>query len=113
MTHVPIASVADPALRERASRFTTFWCERAWLGGQTAVADVLIEVQDGSIVSVRAGVATAPSSAQHLSGLVLPGFANAHPHAFQRALRGRTHQSEGSFWTWRRQMYELAGALAT
>ena len=46
-----------------------------------------------------------------LRGLTLPGLANAHSHAFQRALRGRTHAGEGSFWTWREQMYELAGAL--
>ena len=40
-----------------------------------------------------------------------PGLANAHSHAFQRALRGRTHAGAGSFWTWREQMYELARAL--
>ncbi len=42
---------------------------------------------------------------------MIPGFANAHSHAFQRALRGRTQAVSGSFWTWRRQMYELAGRL--
>jgi formiminoglutamate deiminase len=42
----------------------------------------------------------------------MPGFANAHSHAFQRALRGRTQAAgEGSFWTWREQMYELAARL--
>ena len=30
-----------------------------------------------------------------------PGFANAHSHAFHRALRGRTHDDGGTFWTWR------------
>src|SRR5204863_7675039 len=41
--------------------------------------------------------------------LTLPGFANAHSHAFQRALRGRAQAAGGgSFWTWREQMYELA-----
>lgn len=43
--------------------------------------------------------------------LTLPGFANCHSHAFHRALRGRTHGGEGTFWTWREQMYALAGAL--
>jgi formimidoylglutamate deiminase len=32
----------------------------------------------------------------------LPGFVNAHSHAFQRALRGRTEG--GDFWTWRELM---------
>ena len=36
------------------------------------------------------------------AGLVLPGFANTHSHAFHRALRGRTHDGGGTFWTWRR-----------
>ena len=46
-----------------------------------------------------------------LPGLVLPGLANAHSHAFHRALRGRTHEHAGSFWTWRRLMYDVAGRL--
>jgi formimidoylglutamate deiminase len=38
--------------------------------------------------------------------LRLPGFVNAHSHAFQRALRGRTEGAE--FWAWREAMLELA-----
>jgi formimidoylglutamate deiminase len=34
--------------------------------------------------------------------LVLPGFVNAHSHAFQRALRGR--RTGGDFWAWREAM---------
>ena len=41
----------------------------------------------------------------------MPGLANAHSHAFHRALRGRTHAGTGSFWTWRDQMYGLAARL--
>jgi formimidoylglutamate deiminase len=40
---------------------------------------------------------------------------NAHSHAFQRVIRGRTeHRSEhstDSFWTWREQMYAAANRL--
>ena len=43
-----------------------------------------------------------------LRGVTLPGLANAHSHAFQRALRGRTQRGGGSFWTWREDMYALA-----
>jgi len=39
----------------------------------------------------------------------VPGFVNAHCHAFQRALRGRTEGSD--FWTWREAMLELAAAV--
>jgi formimidoylglutamate deiminase len=41
-----------------------------------------------------------------VSELLLPGFVNAHCHAFQRALRGRT--AGGDFWAWRDSMVELA-----
>jgi formimidoylglutamate deiminase len=39
----------------------------------------------------------------------LPGFVNAHSHAFQRALRGRTEG--GDFWAWRELMLDLARGL--
>ncbi|HEX7334995.1 MAG TPA: formimidoylglutamate deiminase [Pyrinomonadaceae bacterium] len=46
---------------------------------------------------------------------LLPGMVNAHSHAFQRIIRGRTeHRSEhstDSFWTWREQMYAAANRL--
>ena len=41
--------------------------------------------------------------------LPLPGFVNAHSHAFQRALRGKTEG--GDFWAWRESMLDLAGSL--
>lgn len=53
----------------------------------------------------------APAGATPLKGLTVPGLANAHSHAFQRALRGRTQDGAGDFWEWRRLMYELADEL--
>ncbi len=90
---------------------STFWCELAWLGGAHPVDGVIIDVAEGWIERVRSGVAGPPRGAERLDGLVIPGFANAHSHAFQRALRGRTHGATGSFWTWREQMYALAWKL--
>jgi formiminoglutamate deiminase len=89
---------------------TELWCELAWLGGERAAVGVLIEVDGERIVSVSPD-ALAPRHAERLAGFTLPGLANAHSHAFQRALRGRTHTGTGSFWTWREQMYELAAGL--
>jgi formiminoglutamate deiminase len=86
----------------------SFHCEYAWVGGRVE-RDVLVEVAGGRFTTVRPG---APAGgAALLRGLVLPGLANAHSHAFHRALRGRTHAGRGSFWTWREQMYEVAGRL--
>jgi formiminoglutamate deiminase len=87
----------------------TFHAALAWLDGRAA-ADVLLEVADGRFSAVTPGV-VAPPGAVRLSGLTLPGLANAHSHAFHRALRGRTQGGRGSFWTWRQQMYGAAEAL--
>jgi formiminoglutamate deiminase len=89
---------------------TTYWCELAWLGdvdGRVAPS-VRITVEGERITAVDVDAAPAGT---RLAGLTLPGFANAHSHAFHRALRGRTHAEAGSFWTWREQMYRLAERL--
>lgn len=88
---------------------TTYWAAHAWLPGGLA-SDVRISVDGGVIVTV-AGGAAAQDGDVRLPGVVLPGLANAHSHAFHRALRGRTHDGHGSFWTWREAMYALAGRL--
>jgi formimidoylglutamate deiminase len=46
---------------------------------------------------------------------MLPGMVNAHSHAFQRVIRGRTEyrsaRAQDSFWTWREMMYGAAARL--
>lgn len=45
------------------------------------------------------------------TGWSLPGIANLHSHAFQRAMAGmaeRQTNPEDSFWTWRETMYRMA-----
>ena len=86
-----------------------YHCELAWLGGRRADADVLVTVDGDRISGVEVGAGA--TGATRLPGLTVPGFANAHSHAFHRALRGRTHAGSGSFWTWREQMYGVAGRL--
>jgi cytosine/adenosine deaminase-related metal-dependent hydrolase len=88
---------------------TAFWCEHAWLAAG-AVAGVRVVVEGGRFTCVETAPAAAPGD-HRLAGIVLPGFANAHSHAFHRALRGRTHDEGGTFWTWRRRMYALAEQL--
>jgi formimidoylglutamate deiminase len=41
--------------------------------------------------------------------LAIPGFVDAHCHAFQRALRGRDRG--GDFWAWREEMLALAASM--
>src|SRR4051794_31429977 len=83
------------------------WCEHAWLGGSALDAGVLIEIEGERFEAIT--TETVPSEdAERLDGITLPGLANAHSHAFQRVLRGRSQAGEGSFWTWREEMYGFA-----
>ena len=87
---------------------TTYWAEHAWLPGG-AVAGVALEVADGRFTLVEPG--PPPGGSTRLAGVVLPGFADVHGHAFHRALRGRTHADGGTFWSWREAMYAVAARL--
>lgn len=87
------------------------WCEHAWLGGDAVAAGVTIEVEGERIAAVETDVPAAPEGAVALPGYTLPGLANAHSHAFQRAFRGKTEVGRGTFWTWRERMYEAASRL--
>jgi formiminoglutamate deiminase len=85
-------------------------CEQAWL--PTGIeADVLIAVRDGRIADLTVAPPGAVPHAERRPGVTLPGFANAHSHAFHRALRGRTQHDRGTFWTWRDLMYAVADKL--
>jgi formiminoglutamate deiminase len=88
----------------------TWWCEHAWLPGGPA-AGVRVETgPTGAITAVTVDTRPAVGDVR-LAGVVLPGFANTHSHAFHRALRGRTESEGGTFWTWRDRMYTLADRL--
>jgi len=88
---------------------TTFFAPQAWLD-DTVTPNVRITVHSGRIAAVESATPRRSSDVP-LSGLVLPGFANTHSHAFHRALRGRSHDAAGTFWTWRERMYAVAARL--
>ncbi|GAA4204244.1 formimidoylglutamate deiminase [Actinocatenispora rupis] len=90
-----------------------YWCPMLWTGEPgpgSLLRDALVTVRDGTIAAIERD-RPAPPDAVRLAGITLPGLANAHSHAFHRALRGRTHADRGSFWTWREQMYRIAAVL--
>lgn len=52
-------------------------------------------------------------NSEFVNGYALPGFQNAHSHAFQYAMAGLAERHEGTgtpddFWSWRNAMYKLA-----
>src|SRR5437764_11433464 len=72
--------------------------------------DVWHEVEDSAVSqALQVGVVRLRGRA------VLPGMVNAHSHAFQRVIRGRTEyrgaHGHDSFWTWREMMYAAAARL--
>ncbi len=76
--------------------------------------DVLIDIDDkGRFGRITTGVSRGDASVA--AGPVLPGMANVHSHAFQRALAGYTERAgpnEDSFWTWREAMYRFVSRLS-
>jgi formiminoglutamate deiminase len=103
--------------------------ERAWLGAAGArharqswavaddpswvASDVLIEAVGERFGAVVVGVPASqvPAGTIRLPGLTLPGLANAHSHAFHRALRCLGPEAGDSFWSWREEMYRVAARL--
>ena len=74
--------------------------------------DVRLSVEGGNIVALEAGGAAA--GAERLAGPVLPGMANLHSHAFQRAMAGLTEVGAAphdDFWSWRDLMYRFMERL--
>jgi formimidoylglutamate deiminase len=97
---------------------TAFVPDLLYAGGRFERGRALVCDAEGRVVSVeRVEELRAESNAVRLAGrALLPGMVNAHSHAFQRVIRGRTeyrgaHPSD-SFWTWREMMYAAAARLS-
>ena len=74
--------------------------------------DIRMVVRDGTILSLDAGV-LAEKEDERIA-VALPGLANLHSHAFQRAMAGLAEvrgYGEDSFWTWREVMYRFVDRL--
>ena len=71
----------------------------------------IVTQPDGIIHSIKENQQR--TIAHHVKGFALPGFQNAHSHAFQYAMAGLaevhpTGQKADDFWSWRDAMYRLA-----
>lgn len=75
--------------------------------------DVLIRIDGRTIAAVAPGSAPT-AAAQRFAGVAVPGVANVHSHAFQRAMAGlveRRGPEDDSFWTWREVMYRFLATM--
>ena len=91
---------------------------QAWLpdyvytGGRFRSGLAVVADNSGKIIELTED---APHATRLEGRAMLPGLVNAHSHAFQRIIRGRTEyrsqNATDSFWTWREQMYAAATKL--
>ncbi len=96
-----------------------FWLGQAYLPGDAAGGGWASGVEittdaAGLITAVQPGRAAAVDAVR-LDGPVLPGLANLHSHAFQRAMAGLAEiagPAGDDFWTWRETMYRFALTLS-
>jgi formimidoylglutamate deiminase len=86
------------------------WIDGSFVPGVTVAVGV-----SGRVESVGQARYSGSGAFRRLEGMaLLPGFVNAHSHAFQRGLRGaveRFSSVAGTFWSWRDGMYALAASL--
>jgi formimidoylglutamate deiminase len=101
-------TVAPAAMSGENARMDTFDAAQLWTpAGWQAGARLQID----DVGRVRA-LSSAPGPGGNAR--VVPGIANLHSHAFQRAMAGlaeRQTDPADSFWTWRETMYRFAERL--
>ena len=88
--------------------------ELIYLAGRLVSDTALVTDSQDRIVEL-APAARFPTAIRLRNRAILPGLVNAHSHAFQRVIRGRTEyrsrNAADSFWTWRELMYHAANTL--
>ncbi len=88
-------------------QFKSLLQQKAWLSPSYVGVD-----ENGMIQYLSDNPPQESTAIEFVNGLALPGFQNAHSHAFQYAMAGlaETHASDADddFWTWREEMYKCA-----
>ncbi|HEV8158397.1 MAG TPA: formimidoylglutamate deiminase [Pyrinomonadaceae bacterium] len=89
----------------KSYRFKALLQNQGWLENATVSLD-----EAGKISAVSQ---TENPDSIYIDGYALPGFQNAHSHAFQYAMAGLAERHSGTqeaddFWSWREAMYQLA-----
>jgi len=72
---------------------------------------VCVTVDDSGIITAIS--TEGDEDAEYINGFAIPGFQNAHSHAFQYAMAGLAERHDSGnlsddFWSWREAMYNLA-----
>jgi formimidoylglutamate deiminase len=90
----------------RYFRFNGLYTNNSWL------MPAYVGVNDAGVIQYLSSETPAGIAVETVQGYALPGFQNAHSHAFQYAMTGdaEIHPAgiEDDFWTWREAMYRCA-----
>lgn len=89
-------------------RFKALYQDNKWISPAYVSVD-----QEGRIGYLSTTPPRDTEGLETVDGYVLPGFQNAHSHAFQYAMAGIAERHSGAanpddFWSWRNAMYQLA-----
>jgi len=89
--------------------FKALLTENGWITNAAVAVD-----KSGIVISIKQ---SETPEGEYINGYALPGFQNAHSHAFQYAMAGlaELHTNTGAqddFWSWRNAMYGLALTLS-
>ncbi len=88
--------------------FNSLFQKEGWLSAY-------VGIDKNGLIKYLSNQAPEAKEIEEVEGFALPGFQNAHSHAFQYALAGlaENHPSGTSdnFWSWREEMYKCALAV--
>ncbi|KTC67788.1 8-oxoguanine deaminase [Legionella birminghamensis] len=81
--------------------------------GSEWIDDLYVYLDEQGNILKLSPIADESMQAEEIKGWAIPGFVNAHSHAFQYAMAGATefisrHAQTDDFWTWREAMYRTA-----
>ena len=87
-------------------RFQSLLQRTGWL------APAFVGVDEKGLITYLSDLPPENVAIEAVDGFVLPGFQNAHSHAFQYAMAGlaevHPNGTDDDFWTWREAMYQCA-----
>jgi len=98
-------------MKTKYFRFEGLLQENSWISPAFVELDEQGRIQ--SISTEKKGV----GPVEYVKGYAIPGFQNAHSHAFQYAMAGLaeihdTTQTPDDFWSWREAMYAIALSIS-
>jgi formimidoylglutamate deiminase len=88
-------------------RFNALLQDEGW------IRPAYVSIEDTGVIQYLSDKPFAdPAAIEVVNGFALPGFQNAHSHAFQFAMAGMAEKhargSNDDFWSWREAMYQCA-----